>query len=78
MKVGLPQLKRKDMSEKIDMAKILLNAEINLTGKRYCTNCQVMRPAEYGSMIKAGKTNRWRCTACLERTNVPRYKGKSK
>ena len=61
------------MSEKIDMSKILLNAEINLTGKRYCTSCQVMRPADYGKMIKAGKINRWKCTACFERINIPRY-----
>jgi hypothetical protein len=61
------------MSGKIDMSKILLNAEINLTGKRYCTSCQVMRPAEYGKMIKAGKITRWKCTACFERINIPRY-----
>jgi hypothetical protein len=69
----LPQLKREDMSEKIDMSKALLNAEINVTGKRYCTSCQVMRPAEYGKMIKAGKITRWKCTACFERINIPRY-----
>jgi hypothetical protein len=61
------------MSGKIDMSKILLNAEINLTGKRYCTSCQVMRPAEYGKMIKAGKITRWKCTACFEKINIPRY-----
>jgi len=61
------------MSEKIDIATAVRNAEYGITGKRFCTNCQVMRPAEYGSMINTGKINRWRCTACLERTNVPRY-----
>jgi hypothetical protein len=61
------------MSGKIDMSKILLNAEINLTGKRYCTSCQVMRPAEYGKMITSGKITRWKCTACSERINIPRY-----
>jgi hypothetical protein len=65
------------MSEKIDMSKTLLNAEITVTGKRYCTSCQVMRPAHYGKMIKAGKINRWKCTACFERINIPRY-GKKK
>ena len=49
-----------------------------MTEKRYCTNCQIMRPADYGSMIKAGKITRWRCTACAERTNIPRYKSKEK
>jgi hypothetical protein len=65
------------MSEKIDMSKVLLNAEINITGKRYCTSCQVMRPAEYGKMITSGKITRWKCTACFERKNIPRY-GKKK
>jgi hypothetical protein len=69
--VVLPQLKREDMSEKIDMSKALPNTE-----KRYCTSCQVMRPAEYGKMIKAGKINRWKCTACFERINIPRYSSK--
>jgi hypothetical protein len=44
-----------------------------VTEKRYCTSCQVMRPADYGKMIKAGKINRWKCTACFERINIPRY-----
>jgi hypothetical protein len=44
---------------------------------RYCTNCQTLRPADYGKMIKAGPTMRWRCTACAERTNTPRYKSKA-
>jgi hypothetical protein len=59
------------MSEKIDTLKALPNTE-----KRYCTSCQVMRPAEYGKMIKAGKINRWKCTACFERINIPRYSSK--
>jgi hypothetical protein len=63
-----PQLKRGSMSEKIDTLKALPNTE-----KRYCTSCQVMRPADYGKMIKAGKINRWKCTACFERINIPRY-----
>jgi hypothetical protein len=48
-----------------------------MTEKRYCTSCQVMRPADYGKMIKAGKTNRWKCTACFLRINEPRYAKKS-
>jgi hypothetical protein len=47
-----------------------------MTEKRYCTNCQIMRPADYGKIIKAGKINRWRCTACFERTNIPKYANK--
>jgi hypothetical protein len=47
-----------------------------IPAKRYCTSCQTMRPADYGKMIKAGKINRWKCTACFERINIPRYKSK--
>jgi hypothetical protein len=36
-----------------------------------------MRPAEYGKMITSGKITRWKCTACFERKNIPRY-GKKK
>jgi len=50
--------------------------EVTITNKRYCTSCQVMRPAEYGKMIKSGKINRWKCTACFERINIPRYAAK--
>ena len=45
--------------------------------KRYCTSCQIMRPSDYGKMIKSGKTNRWKCTACFLRINTPRYAKKS-
>ena len=54
------------MSEKIDGNK----------NKRFCTSCQTMRPAEYGKMITSGKITRWKCTACFERINIPRYKSK--
>jgi hypothetical protein len=50
----------------------------SVTEKRYCTSCQVMRPVDYGKMIKAGKTNRWKCTACFKRINIPRYARKVK
>ena len=64
------------MSEKIEMidvTKKIRDAEITLTGKRYCTSCQTMRPAEYGEMIRTGKINRWKCTACLNRTSKAKY-----
>jgi hypothetical protein len=48
-----------------------------MTEKRYCTSCQFMRLADYGKMIKAGKTNRWKCTACTLKINEPRYAKKS-
>lgn len=61
--VVLPQLKRGSMLEKIDGG----------TGKRFCTSCQLMRPAEYGKMITSGKINRWKCTACIEKRSTPPY-----
>ena len=53
-------------------------AETTITNKRYCTSCQFMRPADYGKMIKAGKVTRWKCTACTEKINTPRYASKRK
>jgi hypothetical protein len=61
--VVLPQLKRGSMLEKIDGG----------TNKRFCTSCQLMRPAEYGKMITSGKINRWKCTACIEKRSTPPY-----
>ena len=42
------------------------------TDKRFCTSCQLMKPAEYGKMV-IGKINRWKCTACLEKRSRPPY-----
>lgn len=56
---------------------IIEPAEATINNKRYCTSCQVMRPADYGKMIKAGKISRWKCTACFERINTPRYARKA-
>jgi hypothetical protein len=51
-------------------------AEATISNKRYCTSCEVMRPAEYGKMIKTNKVTRWKCTACFEKINIPRYAAK--
>jgi hypothetical protein len=51
------------MSEKIDGG----------TGKRFCTSCQTMRPAEYGKMVTTGKINRWKCTPCIEKRSKAQY-----
>ena len=66
------------MSEKIDMLKPIVSPDVTATGKRYCTSCQVMRPAEYGKMITSNKITRWKCTACFERINIPRYAKKGR
>jgi hypothetical protein len=43
------------------------------TGKRFCTSCQLMKPAEYGKMVTTGKINRWKCISCIERRSTPPY-----
>jgi hypothetical protein len=60
------------------MVTITETADVTINNKRYCTSCQFMRPADYGKMIKSGKINRWKCTACFERINIPRYAAKRK
>jgi hypothetical protein len=54
----------------------IVDTGASVTEKRYCTSCEVMRPADYGKMIKAGKINRWKCTACTLKINEPKYKSK--
>ena len=55
---------------------IIEPAQATINNKRYCTSCEVMRPAEYGKMIKTNKVTRWKCTACFEKINIPRYAAK--
>ena len=77
MTAVLPQLKRKNMSEKIDVRKAAREAEVNLTGKRFCSSCQLSKPALLGKIIK-GKVTRWQCGDCTERRSTGQYKSKEK
>jgi len=68
------------MSEKIDMSQVvkkMREAEINLTGKRFCSSCQTMQPAALGKMLE-GKIRRWKCGSCLANISRPVYKSKEK
>jgi hypothetical protein len=64
------------MSVKIDMRKAVRDAEVSLTGKRYCTSCQSMQPALTGTMLE-GKRNRWQCYNCTKKISSRKY-GKDK
>jgi ribosomal protein L37AE/L43A len=64
------------MSVKIDMRKAVRDAEIGITGKRYCTSCQSMQPALTGTTIE-GKRNRWQCYNCTKKISSRKY-GKDK
>ena len=48
-------------------------AEVNATGKRYCTNCNSTRPAEGGvwKILNNGRNRRWKCQSCYEK-NIAR------
>jgi len=63
------------MSVKIDIRKMAREAEIGLTGKRFCSSCQSMQPAMTG-MIVEGKRNRWQCYNCTERRSARKYSTK--
>ena len=68
------------MSEKIDMTEVvkrMKEAEISLTGKRFCSSCQTMQPATLGKMLE-GKIRRWKCGSCLANISKPIYKSKEK
>ncbi len=68
------------MSEKIDMTEVvkrMKEAEITLTGKRFCSSCQTMQPAALGKMVE-GKIRRWKCGTCLQNASRRLYKSKEK
>ena len=78
--MGLLQLKRKDMSEKIEMNEVtkrIREAEVSLTGKKFCSSCQTMQPAALGKMVE-GKIRRWKCNNCWANVSRPIYKSKEK
>ena len=60
------------MSVKIDIRKAVRDAEIGLTGKRYCTSCQSMQPAMTGTVIE-GKRSRWQCYNCTKKISSRKY-----
>jgi hypothetical protein len=68
------------MSEKIDMvevAKRMREAEISLTGKRFCSSCQTMQTATLGKMV-GDKIKRWKCGSCLNHSSRRKYESKEK
>lgn len=65
------------MSEKIDIRKATRDAELTITGKRFCSSCQLMKPALLGKMVE-GKVNRWQCGDCTARRSARKYKSKEK
>lgn len=42
------------------------NAEIRITGKKFCSNCRRTAGIEGGSTIIRNKRTRWRCKSCTE------------
>jgi hypothetical protein len=60
------------MLEKVDIRQAARDAEISLTGKRFCSSCQSMQPAMTGAIVE-GKRNRWQCYNCTERRSSRKY-----
>jgi hypothetical protein len=50
-----------------EIVKMARNAEIGLTGKRFCGSCQSMQSAALGAMSEGKKVNRWQCVTCTNR-----------
>lgn len=46
-----------------------IQAEMSITGRRWCSNCQLGQKAEDGEWIVSanGRQRRWICQACLIR-----------
>jgi hypothetical protein len=68
------------MSEKIDMNEVtkrIREAEVSLTGKKFCSSCQTMQPVALGKMVE-GRIRRWKCNNCWANASRPIYKSKEK
>ena len=50
-----------------ELVKMVRNAEIGRTGKRFCGSCQSMQSAALGAMKEGKKVNRWQCVTCNNR-----------
>jgi len=44
-------------------------------GKKFCTNCALMKP-EVGGEIVVTTRSRWRCATCKARASVRKYESK--
>tara|TARA_B100001939_G_scaffold249045_1_gene216102 strand:+ start:6020 stop:6205 length:186 start_codon:yes stop_codon:yes gene_type:complete len=42
------------------------DAELRITGKKFCSNCRRQAGVEGGSTITRNKRTRWRCKSCTE------------
>lgn len=59
----------------MSVMKLAIQADRNITGKRFCSSCQLMKPAEYGEIV-GNKVKRWKCSTCLNKASIRRYKSK--
>jgi hypothetical protein len=48
---------------------------IPVSGKKFCTNCALMKP-EVGGEIVVTTRSRWRCATCKARASVRKYESK--
>ena len=44
-------------------------------GKKFCTNCALMKP-EVGGEIVVTTRSRWRCATCKARASIRKYESK--
>jgi hypothetical protein len=59
-----------------EIVKMVRNAEIGLTGKRFCGSCQSMQSATLGAMTEGKKVNWWQCVTCSNRKSRRMYQKK--
>lgn len=61
----------------MSLAEQVRKADLAITGKKFCSSCQSMRPANAGQMIGT-KVRRWKCALCLNKASLQKYKRKEK
>lgn len=68
------QLRREDMSvnPKNEMLVKATEAQYKVTGKRFCSSCQNLRPLDGGEIV-GQKTKRWKCAICFNKGAVRKY-----
>lgn len=47
------------------------------SGKKFCTNCALMKP-EVGGEIVVTTRSRWRCATCKARASIRKYESKKR
>lgn len=54
------------------------DALVRMTGKKFCSSCQLYKAVDTGAMVDtaAKKFKRWKCASCLNRISERQYQSR--